>query len=551
MIMGHSFLILALLCSLLSVRENAFVLPWLTIESVRIKQNQCIVQTISRFEANPPEKLLITCSSGNAPAKTVEITAGSNTLFRDLTPDSSYTFCPVFFEKGEKVYGRSFSWDITTLPAQNASGPLVLEEVSLSRQCRFTIAVPRSDETPKLTLQEISDRLRLRCGPGLTEEIGPLSVRPLLSARDRDLFMVSLYLPPHEEFEFSIMGDGDRDALRYRFQTPPFHNLSWCELPLETEKAAPLYQGRRPQDIVHPSVLFSEYGIFGHHLWIAATPWPQCINSRQSKIVAEFYENPCIFHGDLENGQLPTRYSGIGANPLMTRTDAGNGFNSDPDLLWVDNRLYCITRQRHYDYTRITNRFVVQHSDDGKRWSSPVPVLETGNGESHYQSLSPMLLYRDKTFFCYLIERTPDNKAVQAIDIYRSDDLTRPNSLKLFKHGQWSNPSISPWHGDIFEYRGDLFMVFNVMNGGMTYLARSVNHVDWQVYPVPIVNIPSSYHPCGVVRESNRHLIIFTSYLGLRGFRRDYPTGHRVAFHDLGDFERVLQELACYSGRDF
>ena len=90
------------------------------------------------------------------------------------------------FEKGEKVYGRSFSWDITTLPAQNANGPLVLEEVSLSRQCRFTIAVPRSDETPKLTLQEISDRLRLRCGPGLTGEIGPLSVRPLLSARDRD-----------------------------------------------------------------------------------------------------------------------------------------------------------------------------------------------------------------------------------------------------------------------------------------------------------------------------------------------------------------------------
>lgn len=102
----------------------------------------------------------------------------------------------------------------------------------------------------------------------------------------------------------------------------------------------------------HPSVKFFPDGFSGFKYWMAYTPYPD-----------KNYENPTIVCSN--NGYDWQTPSGL-INPIDNKPS--NGYNSDTELVWNGNILYCYWRT--YYYEKDENVLYRMESNDGIVWEN-------------------------------------------------------------------------------------------------------------------------------------------------------------------------------------
>jgi PKD repeat protein len=129
----------------------------------------------------------------------------------------------------------------------------------------------------------------------------------------------------------------------------------------------------------HPSVIYNENGIFGHKYWMLNTPY-----SGESKL----RENPCLYYSDdgIEWFIPPNVVNPIDLTPSPN-------YNSDPELVFANNRLFCYYREYTQDGS---TDYIRLRTYDGSAVSDQIDV-------SGPAGLSPSVLYDNGTFYMWIV----------------------------------------------------------------------------------------------------------------------------------------------------
>ena len=273
-------------------------------------------------------------------------------------------------------------------------------------------------------------------------------------------------------------------------------SYKWCSIPVPPDYPR--------QSQTHPSILFSAEKWNGYAYWIATTPYPDG-DVR--------YENPCIYKSNDSINFLPVK-----KNPLLDYP-GNNAFNSDPELFFHANKLFCIVRENeNANYLR---EIKLLSSFNGDDWSSPITIY-TSNDENR-QLLSPSYIMRNEKHLIYFLNGDAGigrNGRCTGIEIIESDNLN--GDFKLSALGNFTNKDdvkIEPWHFDLFEYEGRLYMIFcgrnkdetTFRNPMYTYLAVSDDYVNFKIFPNPIIKHLKSYRPSAYIDNEGMLRLYFST----------------------------------------
>jgi hypothetical protein len=280
------------------------------------------------------------------------------------------------------------------------------------------------------------------------------------------------------------------------------HPYQWCSIPV------PNNYPRQSQ--THPSIIYVKNKWQGATHWLATTPYPD--------LQVEF-ENSCIYYADDEHKTVcPKVFIPINNNPILP-WPGGEKFNSDVELYFEKNILYCFTRE--YDNQSLHKEIKVQTSTDGQIWSYPKTILFMSDADK--EILSPSILkFKNKyRFYCLNGNAGVYKKGVcTGIDIWEGSSLT-DSDYRQITTGCFLNKDeagVEPWHCDVFEYEEKLYMVLcardvkkKTFRAPMeTYLAVSENFQDFHIFPKPLIRHIKTYRPTAYI-DSGRLYLYFSS----------------------------------------
>jgi len=212
--------------------------------------------------------------------------------------------------------------------------------------------------------------------------------------------------------------------------------------------ATPTYDGSN--QATHPSVLdLGAGGWMGYRYWMAMTPYPNADNTK---------ERPSILaSADGDTWGIPAG----GSNPIDPAFDA----DSDPDLYFETDTLYCIYRRHNQDV-------VLSSTADGINWSVPVVIFTTAASAD----ASPSLLKIGSEYVIWTV-----NAAVAA-----PYQLERRTCATLT--GAWSAPTVCTipmptaaslvclWHLDVVADGSTLYAIIVYQFAAyVLYLASSTD----------------------------------------------------------------------------
>lgn len=305
----------------------------------------------------------------------------------------------------------------------------------------------------------------------------------------------------------------------------------WCRIPV------PDNYPRQSQ--THPSIIhFGEKWEGGSH-WLATTPYPD----QQVK-----YENPCIYYADEDSaGSPPVVFTPIKNNPILP-WPKGDKFNSDVELYYENNTLYSFIRV--YDNRTLRKELKVQTSHDGHVWDPPYTLFAIMDPDM--ELLSPSVLkYKDQyRFYCLNGNAGIYRKGIcTGIDIWEGASLAETGSnFKQVATGRFLNKEdvgIEPWHCDVFEYAGKLYMVLcardvkaKTFRAPMeTYLAVSDNYRDFYIFPYSLIRHIKTYRPSAYM-DGDRFYLYFSS----TGYYLNDGSDRNIGVASF-DMRKLLQEL--------
>lgn len=302
-------------------------------------------------------------------------------------------------------------------------------------------------------------------------------------------------------------------------------SYKWCSIPV------PPNYPRQSQ--THPSIVFSSAKWNGYSHWMATTPYPDS-NTR--------YENPCIYKSNDSINFLP-----INKNPILDYP--GNyAYNSDPELFFHEDKLFCIVRENeNANYLR---EIKLVSSLDGNDWSLPETIY-TSNDENR-QLLSPSYIKREEKHLIYFLNGDAGigrNGKCTGIEIIESNSLNA--DFKLSALGIFTNKNdvkIEPWHFDLFEYEGRLYMILcgrdkgkiTFRNPMYTYLAVSDDYVNFMIFPMPIVKHLKSYRPSAYIDNEG----VVCLYFSITGCFFSDNSDRNIA-QTLIPFHELLEDVKC------
>ena len=299
-------------------------------------------------------------------------------------------------------------------------------------------------------------------------------------------------------------------------------SYKWCYIPVPDNYPK--------QSQTHPAIAFSPQKWNGYSHWIATTPYPD-EDIR--------YENPCIY----KSNDL-VKFHPINKNPILDYP-GDKAYNSDPELFFHDNRLYCIVREN--ENNNFLREIKLLSSLNGNDWASPTTIY-TSNDENR-QLLSPSYINRNEKHFIYFLNGDAGigkNGKCTGIEIIESENLS---DFKLFSYGNFTNKNevkIEPWHFDLFEYEDRLYMILcgrdrnatTFRNPMYTYLATSDDYVNFRICPEPIIRHLKSYRPSAYI-DNKGLLHLYFSVIG--DFLKD--KSDRNIGYTLIPFEELLRKL--------
>lgn len=187
---------------------------------------------------------------------------------------------------------------------------------------------------------------------------------------------------------------GRLQARRSNKPDTPYHKVGRVQNALHRPVLLNLETSDGSGQATHPDVVHvpEGFGLKGWTYWMVCTPYPFALSR---------VENPEIF----------ASYDGISwivpggvQNPLVPAPKAIRDHNSDPDIIFHENKLWLFYRQTSYGNGRkgpVENAIYVMKSGDGVKWSSPERILSEQTGT---QLLSPAVIHDGSCFAMWTIE---------------------------------------------------------------------------------------------------------------------------------------------------
>ena len=292
-------------------------------------------------------------------------------------------------------------------------------------------------------------------------------------------------------------------------------------------------------DVVHPCVRFIKEGFEGHQWWMVYTPY-YAENNR--------LENPRLCYSDAAEGNPPTEwhfYCKIANTP-------GEGYNSDPSLLFQNGHLYVFWRENESQsilekgFVRLTigcmikdkqityfskPLFTEQSEFSDKEVSST--ILSNGEGFRAYAihaDFVPRYIFRVSSsvgsrLYRLKIVRLLDALGIANINtchgvaIWESESLNRTFSYIKTVPFENSSRLYQPWHMEVFEdgTNGDKTLYAVVQSRkkhGRICLAKSVDGETFRFYDKPLMTSKTAgmiglYKP-SVVQAGNQFFLFYT-----------------------------------------
>ncbi len=273
-------------------------------------------------------------------------------------------------------------------------------------------------------------------------------------------------------------------------------DIKWCNVPVPQNYI---------QDQTHPSILYIPQKWNGYNIWLATTPYPN----------DNFYENPCIYYGEYKDGSLNTNFQPILNNPIDKIAKKEDGFNADTELFLDESTLYCLYKK--YLNSDKKQHYVIQTSLDGQYWTN---VKDLFNSDlTGWEIVSPAILKYNNKYRIYGAQSTAriDKGVFNNLVVLESNTLKEPNFKIISKPVFSMKGNIEMWHFDLFERNNVLYMVFCGKNTNIsgtylsTYLAYSLDYINFTVFPKPLFSEVYSYRPTAFMDESDRFTLIIST----------------------------------------
>jgi hypothetical protein len=232
----------------------------------------------------------------------------------------------------------------------------------------------------------------------------------------------------------------------------------------------PTYDGSG--QVVHPDYAAGSSGLFQYPGHLAITPYPFG-NPR--------WENPSVFAG---GGALTWLLENGAPDPIVTPSA---GYLSDPDLVYVAE-----TGELWLYYRQVTESNVIHlvQSRDGIHWSLPVQVAAAPN----HQIISPTVVHRGPNdWWMWAVNGGAAGcaGAATSVEVRHSEDgrtWSTPVPVDLLQ------PGFFPWHIDVewIAVKNEFWAVYNVKVAGScatpaVFLATSPDGVNWTTRNSPLL----------------------------------------------------------------
>lgn len=222
---------------------------------------------------------------------------------------------------------------------------------------------------------------------------------------------------------------------------------------------------------VHPKVLYFKDKVFGHHYWMAYTPYP---------FSNDFYENPCLAYSD--DGYV---WHNITANPIANTPNGG--YNSDTHLVYRDDLriLECWYREVVRGESEIIYRRI---TSDGFQWSDAEKVFQIPNAERTDMLLSPSIIYKDGMYHIWVVEQTTDRGLI--VKYYQSNSGYNWNYIRDINISfNYNTKDYTPWHIDVIWHDEQYYLLANCQNGEhwVLFLSESSDNVSYNNSDVVIL----------------------------------------------------------------
>lgn len=260
----------------------------------------------------------------------------------------------------------------------------------------------------------------------------------------------------------------------------------------------------------HPTVVYTQEGLFGHRYWMAQTPYP--IVDRLP--YRDRYEVPCVYYSDDGIKWTPIN------NPIDDLTEIEiekKCYFSDPHLVKKNDTLELYYRLMCEDEINILYKRI---STNGLEWSERIVVIDLheANSREKYGNdiISPAITWSASNGYrCWYVDDVHTNKDRHVRLIQSIDGLLWTTSVIC----KLDNDEIIPWHIDVQYIDGRYEMlVFDVDNQSIDWF-KSIDgyhfkyfyHVihpsrrKWDFYEVGL------YRAC-LVKYNDDYLIYFSAH---------------------------------------
>ena len=295
----------------------------------------------------------------------------------------------------------------------------------------------------------------------------------------------------------------------------------------------PLPEGY-PNSWTHASIEYVKDSVNGFQYFFACSPYPNYDDK---------YENPMFYYANARKGNRPPivfiPYDG---NPLQETPECG--YNSDPDVVYLDSNLYVLNRTyiRHEIESATIQKCNVS---DGKFcFSSPILIYDSEQEPKHFgfgdykpTLISPSIIKYMHGLRCYQLATNSynDNSECKGVIVMKGNNPISDHGFTVEKIGKIDMPEgAKPWHIDVFNYHGKLFAIicayihpnkfilkipylrrFYLKERYCTqYLAVSDDGINFKAYDKPLTSI-NSYRSSAFVREDG----LFVLYISTLAYR--------------------------------
>ena len=291
-------------------------------------------------------------------------------------------------------------------------------------------------------------------------------------------------------------------------------------------------------DVVHPCVRYIHDGFEGHKWWMVYTPYYKSNAA---------LENPILCYSENDNpDEPPTTWKFY----CLVNEKPSDGYNSDPTLLYANNRLYVYWRENivenkeRYNYWRAT--FVAQVGGGKVVKCSDKPILQTGDDEIDAETCPTFVWENDGSFTAYAMHLQFHSKRVKRLgagvkkivnSLFLVFDLLGFYSQQKhfglaiwkgsspeapFRHTQTvgfhnCNKLYRPWHMDFFDWEGKRYCIVQT-NMGNADLCLSVSEDDenFSLYKKPLITNETIkkigiYKPCAGVTPEGTFYLYYTA----------------------------------------